>query len=932
MVPDHKDTLQLPRTDFPMRANLSTREPERIRHWEKLGVAKRRLQRNAKGPTFVLHDGPPFTNGDVHLGTALNKILKDTILRFRAMRGDRAPYVPGWDCHGLPIEFKVARQLQAEGKALDPLSVREACTSFSQAFIETQREQFKRVGIHTDWSREYRTMDPAYEAEILRTFAAFVEQGLVYRSHKPVFWSIPCQTALSEAEIEYQEHTSDSVWVTFPLESGSASKLGLPADRTSIVIWTTTPWTLPANLAVAVHPELDYVALQHGDEVVLVAAARAAALREVATGLGTESLGQWKGAALEGLTARHPFIDRASPIVGADYVTTESGSGAVHTAPGHGLEDYHTGLKHGLEVYCPVSDDGRFSDDGRVPAELVGLPILGDKGRSPANAGVLALLRARGRLLHHAPYRHSYPYCWRSKTPVAYRALPQWFVSLDHGGQRQKVLDAIGQVRWVPAWGENRIRGAVASRPDWCISRQRAWGVPIPAFYHKDGTSWLTADLVRHIAGVIGTRGSDAWWRLSPAELLGDYPLPEGWSMDDVRTEKDTLDVWFDSGSSHRAVLQHHPDLHWPADLYLEGSDQHRGWFQSSLWTALVADGAPPFRSVITHGFIVDLDGAKISKSGDKPMTADSFVKEWGADIVRLFVCAEDYRNDITLSKEIFGHIAGSYRQLRNTLRFQLSNLYDFNAEADALAYSDLRPVDKWALREAARFLRDITTAYEAYEFHRVYQAVNRFSSVTLSAIYHDLLKDRLYTWAPASSGRRSAQSVLDRIFDLFVRALAPVLAFTADEAWSFARGAEFGDDSVHLTDWPTTPPEWEQDADAADIELLLTLRDSLHEALESLRQAKTIGQSLDAEATFTTDPASPLGQALRRLAPELPELYLVSAVTLIDGPSDAAPAVSVQPAPGVRCPRCRRIVPALVDHDSAGEVCERCAGALNSL
>ncbi len=906
-----------------MRAGLVKREPERVERWKKEGLY-RRMQEKTSGSEdeFLLHDGPPFTNGDVHIGTALNKVLKDTIVRFQNMKGRRAPYVPGWDCHGLPIEHKVARQMREEGREPGPTEMRRACEEFSRTFIEKQRGQFERLGVQADWEREYRTMDPGYEAAILRTFAEFVAKGLVYRSKKPVYWSIPCQTALAEAEIEYKDHTSPSIYVAFPVAG---------RNDESVVIWTTTPWTLPANLAIAVHPRLTYQLVRTGNGSFWIAETR---VEEVAKACGWEDYAiseTRSGEDLAGTVARHPFIGRDAPVVAADYVTAETGTGCVHIAPGHGIEDYLVGLANGLEIYCPLDDDGRYVDDGRIPASLVGASVLEKHKGSEANAKVLALLEEGGSLLANDPHLHSYPHCWRSKTPVVFRAMDQWFVSLDKGGVRKEALEAIGKVDWEPAWGENRIRGAVEARPDWCISRQRTWGVPIPAFFDADGNALLDPDVIRGLADKVENEGCNGWFERSAAEILEGVTLPEGWDAGSLTPGEDTLDVWIDSGCSHRAVLQQR-GMRWPADLYIEGSDQHRGWFQSSLWTGIVADGQPPYRKILTHGFVVGQDGKKISKSDGKPQTADRFVDEFGADIVRLWISSEDYRNDIPVSGEILKNVSQTYRNIRNTLRFQIGNLFDFDPVADRVSDEDLDPLDQWALARLAELIPSLEAAYESFAFHRVYQEVNRFCAQTLSAAYHDILKDRLYTLAPNDPLRRSSQTVLFRICDSLCRVLNPILVFTADEAYSFLHaGAEYGAESVQLAGWPETPAGADGWTAAGEVDRILKFKTaSVNDALEEQRKAKVIASSLDAQVTVAGDPEDETFRLLQTYRDRLPELFIVSAVTLT--PSDGGIRVEAKHADGERCPRTWRWVPRLVETDEWGAVSERCAEALEKI
>jgi len=935
-----------------MRANLVQREPSRLAHWEKLDLYAAIQRKNAAtGKTFVLHDGPPFTNGDVHIGTALNKSLKDITLRYKSLRGYRTPYVPGWDCHGLPIEQKVMRGLQAENKQVSTAEMRSLCDAFSESWIATQTKQFKRLGVLADWKSEYKTKAPAYEADIIRTFSAFVEKNLVYRSKKPVYWSIPFETALAEAEIEYKDHISTAIWVKFAVPAAEAAKFNLPSDKPLfVVIWTTTPWTIPANLAIALHPEVDYVVADLGAERIIVAelllgSVLSSAKIEAAPAI----IATVKGSTLEGLAPRHPFIDRASPIVLADYVTTDSGTGAVHTAPGHGAEDYLTGLRYKLDIYCPVGADGRYLDDGQVPADLVGISTLetvedlAAKKPSPANLAVLKKLAGAGALLAKAKYVHSYPHCWRSKTPIIFRAVDQWFVGLDRKADdaatspRETALASITGVQWVPTWGQARITGAVESRPDWCISRQRSWGVPIIAFYDADKNAYIDAGVIRAVADKIATKGTNFWYDAPAAEILAGVTLPAGWPAASALTcGRDTLDVWIDSGSSHAAVLKNSQGAtQWPADLYLEGSDQHRGWFQSSLWTSIIAFNAAPYKAVLTHGFIVGEDGKKISKSGqyEKPPTSDNFIAQYGADVIRFWIASQDFTQDITLSEKILNNAAEGYRNLRNTLRYQLSTLWDFTPATDALPYAQLDTLDRWALHHAAKLLTDATTAYDAYEYHRVIQLVSSFCATTLSAVYHDILKDRLYTLATNHPLRRSSQTAIHHIFGVLVKILAPVLTFTADEAWSFATAkTEFADDSIHLQDWPVADAAWTNAEIESDVAALLKVRSLVTEAIEPARQAGKIGKSLDAAITLSADATDITFKVLEKHRDFLPELFIVSHVTLTpaNGAALTATVRHGEELGYVRCPRCWRWVPSLEATDH-GDTCPRCAEALRA-
>lgn len=937
MAIDLKNTLNLPQTNFPMRGNLVQREPTRIEHWNQIDLYDQIQKKNSAGESFILHDGPPFTNGDLHLGHALNKTLKDTILRYKWMQGYNAPYIPGWDSHGLPIEHKVSRELQDSGRSdYTPLEVREACAQFADKFREIQGEQFKRLGVLADWENEYWTIAPEYEAAELETLASFVEQGLVYRSKKPVYWSIPCETALAEAEIEYRDHKSISVYVKLVLDSNAREQLALPEDA-AVLIWTTTPWTLPANLAVSVHPKVDYSAIQTEKGTLIVATDLIETVQAACQLESVEVLKTFAGAELEKLEARHPFIDRASPILMADYVTTESGTGCVHTAPGHGLDDYITGINNGLEVYCPLDDKACYVNDGQVPSELVGLSVLDSGGKpSPANLGVLRIIAGNGSLLAKKKIEHSYPHCWRSKTPVVFRAMDQWFIALDKGGDRQRALDALNDVNFIPSWGENRIRAAVENRPDWCISRQRTWGVPIPAFYDSEGEAYIDADVIRAVAEKVAKSGTNLWFSQTAAEILKGIELPASWPAAELlKCGTDTLDVWIDSGTSHRAVLQKRPDLSWPADLYLEGSDQHRGWFQSSLWTSVIADKSAPYKNLLTHGFIVKEDGTKLSKSDGAARPLNEWIKRYGADIVRLWICSQDYRGDVPVSDKIVSNVANNYRNIRNTLRYQIGSLYDFKPETDALPLEDLHPIDQWALNELSKLVGNVTQAYDAYEFHRAFKEfIDPFCSNTLSATYHDILKDRLYTAAPNDPLRRSSQTAIHIIFSVFTRLIAPLIPHTADEAWSYAaEDTELTKQPIALEEWPQVDSQWSFPETAADIQALRNfLADTLNEPLEQLRQKKVIGQSLDAKAVISGSPEDATFSLLKRYEEDLPELFILSQVSLVADPSAESISVEVDHADGVRCPRSWRWVHELVETTEWGAVSPRCADALKAI
>src|SRR5437660_3238716 len=835
MSQNYKETLNLPRTEFPMKANLAAREPEMLRTWEETRLYQQIQKSREDRELFVLHDGPPCANGDVHMGTALNKILKDFVVKSQTMLGKRAPYVPGWDCHGLPIEYKVVR----ESRDLAPLEVRKRCEVFARKCIDIQRQQFKRLGGLGDWENPYLTLDPKYEAEILRAFAVFVEKGLVYQSKKPVFWSTGAQTALAEAEVEYQERDDTAVYVKFPISSGEFK------DKASIAIWTTTPWTLPANLAIAVDPKELYVVQEFQNVGETPVRPEPSAPRTETLLLADKLVSQFcantkfepvgepqasfPGAKIDKIKARHPFLDRETIVLTADFVTMDTGTGAVHIAPGHGEDDYWLGKQNSLPILSPVDDHGRFTDEACLP-NLIGKYVF------DANIDILNLLRERGMLLSEQKFHHSYPYCWRSKTPIIFRNVEQFFIRIDD--LRGKALEAIHkEVRWIPAWGENRIAGTVESRPDWVISRQRSWGVPLPVFYFADGKAILDAKYIRKLADLVAQRGSNIWFELNDVDLARELGLPKG-----TTHRNDTIDVWIDSGVSHKAVLATRPELRDPADMYLEATDQHRGWFQSSLLTSIALNDRAPYKTCVTHGFVVDLDGKKISKSGtyDKPMAADHFVGRHGADLVRLWASSIDYTDDVPFSEEMFSRLGDTYRRIRNTLRILLGNLYDFSGKQEN-RNEDLTLIDRWILERLDHVIAASRAAYEAYEFHKVYHTLNHFCAVDLSSLYVDITKDRMYCDAPDSPRRRATQMAMHKIFDALCRLLAPILVFTTGEAW---RHLEAGG-SIHLQEFPE--PQERHDKASAQVTELLKLRGLVGQAIERARQEKLIGNGLEA-------------------------------------------------------------------------------------
>jgi isoleucyl-tRNA synthetase len=956
---EYKDTLNLPRTDFAMKADLVTREPERLKKWEAANLYTKIQAARKDAPKFVLHDGPPFANGDVHIGTALNKILKDIIIKYKTLRGFSAPYIPGWDCHGLPIEFKVSQEMRKAGDTTaDAATIRKACDTYARKYIDLQRTQFKRLGVLGDWENPYLTLNKEYEADELRLFADIVEQGFVYRGKKPVYWSIPCRTALAEAEVEYADHVSQSIFVKFPV-------VGRPG--VNIVIWTTTPWTLPANLAVAYNSTFSYSLVQVGEEQFIVSGMLLSTVAQKCGWSDYQIVRSLDGEHLKSLEYQHPFCKRTGKLFAGDnFVTNDTGSGFVHIAPGHGMDDYNLGRQNGLPIYSPVNDDGAFAHtnelpvEQQMPAEMLGKSILEKHGKSDANEAVLHELRVRHTLLHQENYHHSYPHCWRSKTPIIFRAMDQWFIKIDHVVSEGRVtrvpnqknsqglselvppnqtfrsaaLAEIDRVSWIPDWGVNRIKGAVQSRPDWCISRQRTWGVPIPAFYDAKGEPILDAQIVRNTAGLIEQHGSNVWFEKSATELWS-LVKPKDWKGADAITKSsDTLDVWIDSGSSSRAVIARRKEISgkekaFQADMYLEGSDQHRGWFQSSLLLSLAGNGAAPYKTVLTHGFMVDADREKISKSKqggyEKPQTAEAYVKKYGADVVRLWVASQDFRSDIVVSEERVNKVGETYRGIRNALRYQLSNLYDFDPAQHTVADDKLTGLDRWILGEFSKVEQEVLEAYDKYEFHVVYQKVSQFIAVELSSIYHDVIKDRMYTDAANSPRRRSTQTALHRLVTGLCQMLSPILAFTTDEAWEFVPGKPAA--SVHfagfksggLTRRGTESDSWKN---------LFLLRELALPELEKARQAKQIGKSL--EAKLTLNGKGVLLEDAQLNLDSLRELLNVSQVELANGSGETVFA-TVAKADGQKCERCWHWETDVGSHANHPTLCVRCAGAVKS-
>jgi len=923
----YKDSLNLPQTKFPMEAKLTANESPRLKMWQQARLYEKILAARADSPRWVLHDGPPFANGDIHIGHVINKTLKDVILRFRTMQGFQTPYVPGWDCHGLPIEHKIAQDLGSKIRQMDVLAVRKLCCDYAEKYTKIQSEQFQRLGILGEWANPYLTMRPEYEGQTLEVFARIVERGLVYRKLKPVPWSIANQTALADAELEYQDVSDNSVYVEVPL-AGQAD--------TALLVWTTTPWTLPANLAVAVHPDVQYSFVRYTrggkSKLGVIASDLMAAVfaKAQVTPDGVEKT--VKGSDLLGQTYKHPFIERTGKIVAADYVTTTDGTGLVHTAPGHGEDDYETGMREGLQVYSPVLHNGRF--DQTAPEWLQGKNVW------EANPIITQRLRDDGLLFAEEKITHSYPHDWRSKTPIIFRATEQWFVSIDKPFQladeaeakslRERAVAACEtQVEFVPQWGQSRIGGMLQSRPDWCISRQRAWGLPIPVFYNDQSQPLLTPESVRAVAKRVAEKGSDVWFAETPKELLGcDFVFPPGFEADKLRKEKDIFDVWFESGSSWRAVLQSRSYLHYPADLYLEGSDQHRGWFQLSLLPSLGSEGVSPYKQVLTHGFVVKPDGTKVSKSDKEYVTATQEINRHGADLLRLWTCSVDYQGDIPTSPQTIQQFGDKYRKIRNTLRYLLSNLYDFDPRKDAQVIPP-NSLDGWALAELDQLIRDTVQAFDGYQLHRAFRLLHDFCSVQLSSIYGNAMKDRLYCDIPNSPARRRCQTVMHRIVIALTKLLAPMIVFTADEAWEHIPHKPADEpDSVHLALLPKASEATVPQAQRDEWALLLGLREKALGQLDGLKKSVGLNKALEAHLVITVPDESTRAK-LAAYGVDLEDMIGCGSHELLVSGDAAAIVVEDRREKDPGCARCWKRRPDVGKQAAQPDLCERCAAAM---
>ena len=913
---DYKKTLNLPQTPFPMKADLPKKEPEILKQWEETGLYNKIITSASGRERYILHDGPPYANGHIHIGTALNKILKDIVVKAKFMAGFNSTYIPGWDCHGLPIEHEVDKTLGERKQEMTKAEIRRHCREYAARFIDIQREEFKRLGVLGIWDDPYRTMDYEYQATIAREFGKFAAGGNLYKGKKPVYWCATCHTALAEAEVEYAPHQSPSIFVQFPLISDIGKRFpALRGKKVSVIIWTTTPWTIPANLAVALHPAYTYVAAEVNGEVYIVAADLADIVMDTLGIKDYRVLETFEGSVLEGFTCRHPFLERESAIILADYVTLDAGTGCVHTAPGHGQEDYESGLKYDLEIYAPVDDDGKFTPE----VEFFGGMFVFD-----ANKPVNAKLAEVGALLKEEEMEHSYPHCWRCKNPIIFRSTEQWFISLDHNELRKRALNGIEEVQWIPAWGRERIYGMVANRPDWCVSRQRVWGVPIVAFYCEGcNETLLRKDLIDFVADRFAKEGADIWFDEPADKLLPPKTTCPQCGGDQFRKETDILDVWFDSGVSWAAVLEKNEALKFPCDLYLEGSDQHRGWFHSSLLASVGTRGTPPYTSVLTHGFVVDGEGKKMSKSAGNVVAPDEVIQQFGAEILRLWVAAEDYRDDIKISQEILDRLTEAYRRIRNTWRYMLGNLYDFDPQHHTVPVKELLEIDRWILGRFQQLVDRVLRAYEECEFHIIYHAVHNFCVVDLSSLYLDILKDRLYTSAPSSPKRRSAQNAIYHILKGMVRIMAPVLSFTADEVWQYLPQEGDEEESVHLASFPGTEKDLFDEALEGRWTRLWEVREEVTKALEKARQDKVIGHPLDA-AVKVKGPQK-LADFLQGFGPELREIFIVSQVAVETDGDSSELTVEVERAEGIKCQRCWLYDTSVGREKEHPEICQRC-------
>ena len=919
---DYAKTLNLPKTSFKMKANLAQKEPLTLRDWKKAEIYEKSLKEGA--PFFVLHDGPPYANGDIHIGHALNKILKDIILKYKRLRGYNAPYIPGWDTHGLPIEWKIMEELGEKAKNMTPLQIRQECKKYALKWVEKQKEGFKRLGILGNWDNPYITLRPEYEAEQLKVFKEIYENGYVYKGLKPVYWSPTTETALAEAEIEYKDVTSHSIYVKFEGEKDLADKLGV--DEASILIWTTTPWTLPANLGVFLHPEFDY-GLYKTEKGNLVVAKDLAEDVFKTLDLSYELLKEFKGTELEYTHYQHPFLDRKGLVMNADYVTIDAGTGAVHTAPGHGADDYNYSLKYNIGILSPVDDKGHMTKEaGKYEGMFY----------AKASKAIVEDLTESGHMLYHTTFVHSYPHDWRSKKPVIFRATEQWFISIDESDIRENAIKALENVEFVPSWGKNRIGSMLETRPDWTISRQRVWGVPIPLFYNRATDEVIyEPEIMDRIIELVKKEGTDIWWKYEAKEIIGDELLEKYNLKDvDIRKERSIMDVWFDSGVSHRSVLVPR-NLPRPADLYLEGSDQHRGWFQSSLLTSIASTKDAPYKRILTHGFTMDGQGRKMSKSLGNTILPKDITEKYGADILRLWVSSVDYREDVRISENILQQMSDAYRRIRNTARFLMGNLNNFDYANDKVDYKDMFEIDKWAMHKLEELKEKTTEYYDKYEFYSLFQEITYFCSMEMSSFYLDIVKDRLYCEGTTSIERRSAQTVLTEVLKVLVRIISPVLSFTADEIWERIPEALKEEESVHLSKWIEANPEYLNEELAKKWDKIARLRREVNKKLEAERQTGLIGHSLDARVllNIANDEYSFIKDYTEN---EVSDLFIVSQVKFVNDNLAESEiegiSISVEKASGEKCERCWKYDEEVGHDHNHSDVCPRCASVLEKM
>lgn len=932
MGSDYSNTMNLPKTDFPMRANLPQREPEILKEWESLDIYNRQLESNRGKPSFILHDGPPYANGGIHLGTSLNKILKDIIIKYYSMNGYFTPYVPGWDTHGLPTEQRAIKELGLNRHEAGAVVFRRACREFAMKYLNVQRNAFKRLGVRGDWDNPYITLLPEFEAKQIEVFGEMARKGYIYRGLRPVYWCADCETALAEAEIEYQEDKTTSIYVKFPVVKDNGvlkERLGT-LDNIFFVIWTTTTWTLPGNMAVCLNAEFDYSAVSTSGGTYIIATKLVEQVMNTAGISDYKIIAGFKGDELEGVVCRYPFLERDSLVILGDHVTLEAGTGCVHTAPGHGAEDFEVCTHYNIEIIAPIDDKGHLTKEAGMFSGLF---------FEKANKVIHEHLDNEGYLLASEDIVHQYPHCWRCKKPIIYRATKQWFVSLD--GFRSDALEAIKTVKWIPEWGEERISGMVKERHDWCISRQRIWGVPLPIFYCKScGKELINEKTIEAVKNLFKEKGSDAWFETEAGDILGDAAVCSCGGTEFIK-ENDIMDVWFDSGSSHAAVLETRENLRWPADMYLEGNDQHRGWFQSSLMTSVAARGKAPYKSVLTHGYVVDGEGKKMSKSMGNGIDPEDVIKEYGADILRLWAASSDYKVDIRISTDMLKQLSEAYRKVRNTCRFILSNIYDFDPDKDMVPYEKLKEIDRWALLKLNELIEKVNQAFAEYEFHTMFHSTHNFCIVDMSNFYLDIIKDRLYTTKADSEGRRAAQSVMFQILEVLVRLLTPVLAYTSEEIWKYMPHRKEDDVvSVQMNSWPKIEPKYSDSSLNEKWDKIIRLREDVSKALEIARADKKIGSSLVAKVTIFADGEN--HAFLDKILGELPEIFIVSDVELQTADkADKTQAmytcenfsgvdILITQAPGEKCERCWMFSETVGSDEKHPDICHRCAEVLS--